>query len=236
MRKCFYLLLFILFCLTTTSFAQTFGIKAGLNSPLMLIKWDEHRVYDESKLLNNFTANLGFTLNFELKKRILFETGIGLSTVGFKHKYEAIMQSKTTQLTYKITENYNFKLNYLNIPLNLKFLYNIENRNLYFTFGPYLGIGISGKYHLDYPIEKKNINTGEYVLEQIIKDRVVNWGSDSKDDFKRLDYGVSVGLGCEIDNFQIGLSYSYGLPDISPRSDETYKNRVLGISMGWLFE
>lgn len=44
----------------------------------------------------------------------------------------------------------------------------------------------------------------------------VEWGSDENDDFKRLDYGLSAGVGVEFNAVQVGVSYSIGIADIMP--------------------
>lgn len=65
----------------------------------------------------------------------------------------------------------------------------------------------------------------------------IKWGSDYESDFKRLDFGLTMGAGVEINSIQIGLTYGLGLANISPSTDNGSKinNRVLGLSVGYKF-
>ena len=64
----------------------------------------------------------------------------------------------------------------------------------------------------------------------------VKFGTDN-DDLKRLDMGISVGGGVEFESFLIGVSYDYGLMNISPSNEYNTKNknRVLKFTLGYRF-
>jgi hypothetical protein len=66
----------------------------------------------------------------------------------------------------------------------------------------------------------------------------VNWGSDAEnDDFKRLDFGLVAGAGVEINSILIGVSYGYGLANISSYTADGTRvsNRILSVSAGYRF-
>ena len=74
--------------------------------------------------------------------------------------------------------------------------------------------------------------------EELAQEEDVEWGSDKeKDDLKRLDFGLTMGGGVEINSIQIGLTYALGLANISSYTDYGTKinNRVLGLSVGYKF-
>jgi len=77
----------------------------------------------------------------------------------------------------------------------------------------------------------------EYDGEVVSKEEDVRWGSDEEADLKKMDFGLTVGAGIELNSLQMGLTYSLGLANISPYSENGYKisNRVLGISIGYKF-
>lgn len=67
----------------------------------------------------------------------------------------------------------------------------------------------------------------------------VSWGTDAEEDnFKNLDYGMSMGMGFELKALTIGSSYDYGFANISTYRENGLlaQNRVLKLSIGYLFK
>lgn len=210
------LVLVIVFSLATETFAQKFWVKGGMNLADMLIKDDEDNLSDDYKMKPGF--HLGATAEMPINEMFSFETGLLLSTKGTKMSEE------------EDGDKYEGKINlmYLDIPLNAKASFDIGGAKLYGTFGPYIGMGLSGK------IKSEVTYNGETETDE----ETVEWGSDEEeDDLKRLDFGLAVGGGVEIKSFQIGLTYGLGLANISSDTEYGMKisNRVLGISVGYSF-
>ena len=92
-------------------------------------------------------------------------------------------------------------------------------------FGSYIGIGLSGTIK------------GEVIVDGLTTSQEIDieWGSDIDSDFKRMDFGLIIGAGVELNSIQIGLNYSLGLANISPQTNVKVNNRVLGISVGYKF-
>lgn len=193
----------VLFTMNAESFAQTFGVRAGLNMSNMMAKDDDETYSDDYKTKVGF--QIGGTAEFEFTEMFSFETGLFLSTMGYK--YDGLMGDYTTNLLY------------LNIPLTGKARYELDNISLYGLFGPYIGLGLSGKY--------KNDDDSEDV----------KWGSGDDDDLKRFDFGWIIGAGIEYQAFSAGLSYNLGLANIAATTDGGYKvkNRVFAITVGYRF-
>jgi hypothetical protein len=63
----------------------------------------------------------------------------------------------------------------------------------------------------------------------------ISSSSNAFDGLNKLDFGLTAGVGVSIYSFQIGLSYGFGLSNISSYSDVIIRNRVLGISVGYVF-
>lgn len=191
---------------SSSTFAQVLGVKAGLNLSNMLVKDDNNTYSDDHKMKPGF--HLGVTAEVPFEEMFSFETGLLFTQKGYKY------ESSFMGTTYEGTLN----LNYIEIPLNGKITYDMGSAKIYGLLGPYVGFGLSGKYKND------------------DDDSKVEWGSDEdEDDLKRLDFGLNVGAGVEIDALTIGISYGLGLANISPYSDGGYKanNRVIGISVGY---
>ncbi|HZK08561.1 MAG TPA: porin family protein [Bacteroidales bacterium] len=202
--------------LATEVVAQTIRARAGFNLSKMLMKDDDKTLSseDEYKMLPGF--HLGATAEIPFSDMFSFETGLLLSTKGYKYKDEGSLYETEGKVT----------LYYLEIPITGKATFDVGGVKVYGVFGPYLGFGLTGKY--------KNEFTIAGITEK--SDGDIEWGTDAeKDDYKRLDFGLTVGAGVEIDAFQIGINYGLGLANLSPNSDNGYrqKNRVLGITIGY---
>jgi opacity protein-like surface antigen len=128
----------------------------------------------------------------------------------------------------KIEMKIKTNLFYLDIPLTAKASFDLGDAKVFGLFGPYIGMGLTG--------QSKTVTTIDGKTEKEKED--VEWGSEKgKSDLKRLDFGLTIGAGVEIDLFQIGLGYNLGLANISPYNDGGMKinNRVIGLSVGYKF-
>lgn len=212
------LIVVIGFTMTTESYAQTFGVKAGLNLSNMLVEDDDDTYSDDFKVNPGF--HVGATAEFPITELFSFETGLLLSTKGFKVSEEETFMGETVKYESKLN------LIYLDIPLTAKASFDLGGARIYGVFGPYIGMGLSGKSKFEITA------MGETETDE----EDIKWGSD-EDDFKRLDLGLTMGAGVEISSIQIGLSYGLGLANISTSTDGGSKisNRVLGISVGYKF-
>jgi hypothetical protein len=211
MKKIFTLCLtvFLLGAVTET-YAQTFGIKAGVNLANQTAKDDDDSYDDDYK--TNIGFNVGVTLDIPISDVVSFETGLIASSKGSKIEGEGF-ESKTNLL-------------YADIPLTAKFSFEINrDSKFYIAAGPYVGIGLSGK-------SKFKADGGDEEEEDI------EWGSDeAEDDMKRLDYGAQVNIGAEFSGFQIGAGYGLGLANIAPSDANGFKatNRVISVTVGYRF-
>lgn len=205
--------------LTANSFAQTYGIKAGLNLSKMIVSTDQASASVISKSLTGF--QVGLTAEYPITKIFSFETGLLLSSEGMKMDESTTYQGSTYEISDKIIPLY------LNIPLTAKASFDVGGAMIYGAFGPYIGIGLSGKAK----IESTSGGSTETSSDNI------KWGSGSDNDLKRLDFGLSIGAGVEINKIQLGLTFSPGLANISASTDNgaKIKNQVLGISIGYKF-
>ena len=228
MKNSIKLLIFtLLITITCDSLAQSFGIKAGYNSSIMLIEESETGFpYETTSYNNNIKMKHGFNIGaiaeFPILKYLTLETGVILNTRGYKNSYE----DNTFDTTIAISESHN--LYYLDIPLSAKIPFSIKGLNFYGSLGGYGGMGLFGN-------TTTNVTYGS-LSEKEEKD--IEWGSDPVvDDYKSFDYGVSVGAGVILNSLQIGVSYNLGLANISPNSDngDIMNNRVMGISVAYLF-
>jgi opacity protein-like surface antigen len=191
------LALIVLTFFSLGAFAQTFGIKGGLN--MSNLKWE-----DESGA-TSFKNRIGFHVGItaEFGQKFAFAPEILLSTKGAK--VETDDGSGQVGLLY------------VDIPLNLKYTHDLGSAKIFGQAGPYVGIAVKG--------------TDEWEGDEVD----YSFGNDEEeDDFKRTDIGINFGGGLQFNQITIGVSYSLSMTTILPY-DETLKNNVLYISIGYKF-
>ena len=166
--------------------------------------------------------HIGATVEFPLTEMFSLETGLLISTKGVISKELLTEEDMGFNFEYKV----NLSQLYLDIPVTAKASFDTGGgTKIYGVFGPYVGIGLSGK------IKGEEIIDGVTTSQEID----IEWGSDIDSDFKRMDFGLIVGTGVELNSIQIGLNYSLGLANILPQNNVKFRNRVLGISFGYKF-
>ena len=174
-----------------TSFAQSFGIKAGLNLSVLYVP----------NIASDLNMNPGFHAGpvFErpVSGNISLESGIFLTTKGMKN------QEDFNEIESKMN------LYYIEVPISAKGTVDLGNSKIYGLIGPYFGIGVGGKTTFNF----HSPDGGQIVSKPF----------ESKN-IKRLDYGIALGGGVNLNNFLLGLGYDLGLANIS--NDEEYYNRV----------
>lgn len=216
----------LLISLTYESFAQTFGIKAGLNLSDMFIKESElyipyeNLADDKTRIIPGFhvgaSAELPLFDLFSVEADLLFSTK-GTSIVTKEPFGSETLVTKEKQDLY-----------YLELPLIVKVPFSIQNFKLFGFAGGYGGLGLAGKINTSYTF-------GD--LEETEKE-TIKWGSEEGSDYlKRIDYGIKFGAGLNWKSFQVGLAYNLGLANISADSEigSVIKNRGLGLSLGYMF-
>ena len=211
-----FLIAAVMFAMATESFAQTFGVKGGLNLSTAVIKDNDDTYDDDLKMKPGF--NLGATVEFPINETFSVATGLLLSNKGTKEEYSE--------------SDYHFKevlsLYYFDIPITGKATYDLGGTKIYGIFGPCIGVGLSGKWKTEETFNGETDTQTE----------TLQWGSDSENDhLKRLDFGLLFGGGVEISSFQIELSYNLGLANISSYTGDGFKinSRVLALSLGYKF-
>jgi hypothetical protein len=218
-----YKLFVVLFLLSLTSqtFAQpTFGVKGGLS--LSNQKWSSIDFFfdsDDFKMKPGF--HIGPTIEVPITDMISFESGLILGTRGFKLHEELDFDGT-------VDVKMNINLLYLDVPLNLKAYFDAGGVKAYGSFGPYVGMGLSGKMKVK--------ATYEGDTEEDSED--IEWGDDPENDMlKRLDFGLAFGAGVQLKVIDIGVAYGLGLTNISSYTDDgaSIKNSLITLSVGYKF-
>jgi hypothetical protein len=213
------LIVVTIFCITTQTYSQKFAVKGGLNLSNMVFKEGDSTLSDDYE--SNIGFHLGGTFEIPMVQNFSLEPGIFVSTKG-------VHQEVSQELFgVKIAMKMNMNLYYIDIPFNAKYAIKIGDNRLYGLLGPYLGVGLTGKLKTESTV----MNQTEKTEETIIFD-------SKKEEFhlNRFDYGLQFGAGVEIKSFLVCVSYSYGIGNILPNTenDSSVKNTVLSISLGYV--
>lgn len=171
----------------------------------------EYRIFDDSEKTLGFHVGGVFEYNF--KSHIFISASTLLIRKGGKYDYSTTFEE---QLYYQIYKKENY---YLEIPIHFGYKLLINNNlSLFGSIGPYLGVGLFGKYK---------------AIKGDFENRNDNIYSDK--DHKRFDMGIGAKFTIEMfKHYQISVAYNYGL--LKTVKDISDKNRNIMISAAYLFQ
>jgi hypothetical protein len=109
---------------------------------------------------------------------------------------------------------------FLEVPVHLGYRHAFNKHLAIFgTLGPYMGVGLFGKYKVD---------------SHIKSDRMDVYGSEGY--LNRFDFGLGAQVGIEISRkVQFALGYDRGLKDMIKAKNGEYKNRNFKVSCAYIF-
>lgn len=207
MKSCRKLLIAILlvFVFTGLPAQVTFGPKAGINFSTMTL--ESSGISMDPKMLGGF--HIGLISEIQLTRDLVFQPGVLYSSKG--SRYEIDYQ----QSVFK----YTLAPNYIEIPLNAAYYFEPGRIRFSLFAGPYFAFGIGGTR-----------KTGSTISN-------IKFGSGENDDMKAFDIGLNAGAGVIINEMMISAQYGFSLTDLSSSADydTEMKNRVIGISISFLF-
>ncbi|MFO7616801.1 MAG: porin family protein [Bacteroidales bacterium] len=215
-------LLLLALMLFTPAFPQIFRAKGGVNLTAMYPR-DSYE-HSSIKYPPNPGLHLGSTIEMPISRRYSIESGLFLSTKGYKRRNTQY----TSVLTYTMKTDINFV--YLEVPILAKATIKRSGKKYFAQAGPYLGLAILGNYVRATVIENDTQSTTTTDKGKI------EWISEGGD-YQRLDYGLMVGGGVEIRSVNFGLTYGLGLARNKPdyRFESHQRNHVIGLSAGYRF-
>jgi hypothetical protein len=193
--------------------AQEISIRGGLNLSKAPIDLGETPTHGDSKFFPGL--HVGPTIDFGINSLLSFETGLLYSTKGNKELHNRTVDT-ISSLTMSIT--------YLDIPFNLKINYPFKNVILFANGGGYMAYGMFGHF-----LSLVDVDGIHGYWQKIV------WG-DQEGSFRRLDYGVNIGLGVKYKAMQFGICYENGIANIAGynRSETKAHNRVTELFLSYV--
>jgi hypothetical protein len=199
------------------SFAQSFGVQAGLNIASQSIGTTESGGYTIST--SSRTGFLiGATAAFPISKSVSFRPELNYIQKG----------SKTVGET--ADEFVHISLNYIELPLNVVYSSAAGSGHVFFGAGPSIGYGLSGN---------TQIKSGGQDISADIKfdGKVDDLAPDEFGHLKALDFGLSFFAGYQFANgFFADAGYAFGLSNITPEAGSSLKNKGFSIKVGYMFK
>jgi hypothetical protein len=173
-----------------------FGVFGGVNNSVI-----SDGFFKKTYVENGFGLHLGVLYEYGLSEKIVFRPKIVYSQQGDRKK---------TSNSFIDSDDIDYKLDYINIPLNFKFF-----QKPYIIAGPQIGYLLS--------TDKQSADYGD------VKSKV--------------DYGLNLGVGYDINNFFIELNLYQGMNTLV-EIEEVFtqsvavdgKNTVLQLSFGYYFD
>lgn len=163
-----------------------------------------------------FGLNAGLLGKFYITERFALQPELLYSSKGFENDFD-------DEIFTDGEVNYNF--NYIDVPIKLVF-YLAEDFS--FQIGPYIGYLINANVDVD------NAELLDF-FEVDSKDEL------DRDRFNALDFGITGGLGFELDPLILGFNYNLGLTQVAKENEPTElmlgdaKNTVIQVYAGILF-
>ena len=205
MKKIF--TVFVLALVTLSVSAQDFkkfrfGPTAGLNFSKITTT--------ESDL--KFGFNAGARVEFNFNDNIYLGSGVLFT--------EKVLKASTGNNTLKATPGY------IEIPINCGYRYVMNDKfSLFGEVGPYMGIGVCGKWKasnasLDFFGEE-----GDFLLQL----------ASPYDSAKRFDFGLGFAIGAEYANCQLRVGYELGLTKVFGGGPDSPQNRNLFVGLSYMF-
>ncbi len=190
---------------TAVSAQVSLGIKGGVNM--------SNLVYDDEVDDKNpkIGFNIGLAADVDFAPNMALQTGLFLSTKGFKSVNDA--------MDAEYTEN----LMYLQLPLHLAYKVDVTpGSRIVFHAGPYAAYGVGGSREA-----KVGSLSGEWDVDKIF--------GDANGQYKPFDAGLGLGVGAEMGAFLIDLGWDMGMVNISNRDNGNTKNQNAYLSVGYKF-
>jgi hypothetical protein len=212
-----YLIVSVLFLLSFTIKAQVvYGVKGGLNLA---------NISGGGGAKNYPTFHFGGIVNFEINELLSIQPEFLLTGKGCKYSYTSMVNGSSIK---GISNPY-----YFEIPILVKFgsgdLFTGEKVStgdfnsirIYGAIGPYFGVGLA-----------------QYTQASVDGVDIINefsvWDDSNQ---KRMDMGLTLNVGIEMYHMVLSTYYDIGLNNIvTGKSSRSSNNRVVGFSVGFLFE
>lgn len=229
MKNLSILTLFFLFFTLKSAFSQIrWKGEIGLNYSNISVKDDLGKAIDSDPVGGIY---LGVGIRFPLWKKITLEPSINYSERGFKEEGDS-----------KIGwgENFKTQVSYLFLPVDLVYSIPVYLSSIQIGIGPYLGLGLSGRWETSETVLIGNEIVGNKGTVSFKKNKDIL--EESENIYaKPFDYGLTFKLGYVLYNkYDFSFVTQRGLADLEPeragnKRESSIKNQSFAFTLGYIF-
>jgi hypothetical protein len=174
------------------------NLRFGINVSSLVVNED-----DPNSLVDLYHGRLGFHLGINTFLPINSKSGLDVSIL-YSQRGSNINHSENSNGINIGIEGL-VKINYLEIPLFYSYQLPIRGKKLNLMVGPTIGIGLGGKYDVEFIFGTSRTTEK---LDVKFKEPGIN---DISFAMKRLDLGLNLGASTQVKNIVVGLNYNIGL-------------------------
>lgn len=169
------------------------------------------------ELKKDFGFNIGATFETKRTNSLSLQTGIFFTSKGFKSSYK--IGGDTIPFNFTTTSTVN--LNYISVPINLKYTYEAKKVKVYGITGPTISLGALMHMHELWKIDNETQPMNVFTLF-------------SEMGLRPVELAWNIGTGIELNKMTYGINYNQGLSNIDMNGDFLggITNRSLQISVG----
>ena len=209
-------------CIATLGYSQGPGYPRGFTKGYSSAetKVDIHAGFSVATMTNtDMDVRVGYTFGVGIEHPIyedqwFLQTGIDFTSKGAKHRENGTSST--------------FRPVYLDIPILAKLKVEVSDANNFVLFaGPYIGIGLGGKY----AYEVSGTDTRQNLFTTV--------GSNTEAYMNRFQIGVQFGVGLELDeHFLVNLAGQYGFNNMMKATwndNRNNQNLCFMLTVGYRF-
>lgn len=191
--------------------------------------------YDDYQTKARTGLRAGSVVDIPLNRGLSLQPGLFYAGKGFIEDYSYFGLAGNT--TLRIRERTEYRINYLEIPVNLQYRFPIARRmSLFLGAGPYVAFALGGKY--EYTRERFRTNGNPGIYDETTEDGSLEIGNNKNDDdVKSTDAGINLNIGImSFRGLYLRGNLGIGLSNIVPGGDQDNRIRNMGgsITVGYL--
>lgn len=204
----------------------SFTINAGGSLSDMRIKGSS----TDSKY--GFRGGLGLEMN--LPNNLFLQTGLDFAMKGANSSSMAVGDINGDGYSPDVyMSEEKVRASYLVLPIKAGYRLNVSREVcLNFTFGPYLGYGIGGKYKAKEALKMALPGDSELSSGTYTEYSEYEYDTFSSETLKRFDMGLAGSVGVECKRILLNFGYEHGLINYSRGSSKSY-NSALFLTLGY---
>ena len=228
------LLFTLLFAVPIAQAQVSVGAKVGGSLTSFRFHYDNSEIRQDPQLLPRFT--FGLILNWQLNDLLAFQPqvlysgkGAGFNVDSFYWALEDVDAKGSSQRS----------INYLEVPVNVVLSFGEPAKGQFQVFaGPYIAYALSGIGRDDWEATYTIPGTNERRTDKVEERTTLRFGSENSDHYRKLDYGLNVGVGFRISLIQAQVGYGLGLANLFSsdqlREDARVSNSAIHASLALL--